>query len=564
MRAKAPRAQAKDGRAAPGQSATADSDQSGVSNQALRGSLERGHVPPALIPHLAASGLGNQAVQRMVGFEIETQMRVAQVAGNPSKADLAHAATDDSEFRKRSYLAHGAPLIGAGGEVLEALKKKEEIVGHRASNDPFTAEADEQADSGVSYLEYVTRPFDDTRDDAQALSRAMASIVAMHAYLLGRGTKAGQVTPVRSKDLSRFGTPTHNRVILASGSSSTGTVQASVGLRLDRVAKLMTRMGGKQPNETDQTTAKLTTPRRLLGRGLSSPENVVLDDTNANITGAAPRFAEAAIDEFRKPAHGLAALGDGAGNRDKLVGFIALLVQYVVSGQNVATYAKTMAPLMARTDFVALFNQLSTLDRAYLSENGGQVLADIVLFAAGRRGSVFAGNVALIPSVYGDVRYQAARAANLVTTNMLAGLTREQWLKGIATGTDFLTEASFRTAVPAAVAHAEEHIEGMGALGNLTNPVGAAREAGSVFEIRTAGGVLDYKMWYTHALDIFRYIRDLNDGKNVEISDTIQHLRASEDPLYNQLILSNDPKVFQKGMKQIQKRVERDLKARFT
>jgi len=499
--------------------------------------------------------------QRKVGFEFETNMETAAVTPGSTAKALRTAAGNPANFETREYLdaaGHG-PLRGPA-TIFNAMGKKDPIVNVRGN--PFTAEADESVDSGKSYLEYVTKPFDETKAGAGELSTAMGTIVAMHSDLIRRSLRAkGNPTPVRSKELSKFGTPAANTAIFASAGATNATIQASVGLRLDQVATLMSAIGGKQANESVQHAGRLAHSREMLGKGLGGPVGAVTDQT-ANITGASPRYARQAIADAQVDMNrGLAALGSTQDAMRKLTSVVALLVQYILTAPSVSTYPKVMAPLMARTDFGTLFGQLDATDKILLEDDDGDPFVELVVDAAGRRGVAVLGSQPLAPNVYSDARFAGARASGFVAVNMLAGLSREAWLRGIVQGTDYLSAVNFRTAVPGAPAHAEDHIESMGQFVGHTDPVGTDGVPGSVFEIRTAG-VLPFGAWYSHAMDIFNYILDMNDGGSAVFRSTFLDLATNNPPLWNRMT-SGNPKTVRKAMKGLTARAQNDILHRF-
>lgn len=494
-------------------------------------------------------------VQRKVGFEFETGMLTATYAPGTSRKRLRKGNTDDYQTRDYLDVDNDSPLEGAP-LTFNAMQKKEPIVNHRG--DPFTAEADEDVDSGKSNLEYVTKPFDDSPQGESEMRATVTKMALMHADLLERATKAKKTVPVKAKELSRYGTPTDGTAILASAGSTNATVQASVGLRLDRVVDLMSQMGGIQPGESQQKQQEMREGRGMLGKGLESPVGVNIDDTNANITGAAPRFAEMVFDEFNRDRGRQFQMTALQRDRAKVLGIVSLAVQYVLTAPSVATYPKVMAPLMARTDFVGLFAQLTDRSQRMLRANNGQLFVDLVLTACGKRGQQYPANQALIPSVYSDSRFDRQRQAGYVSTTMLSGLTRDRWLRGIPAGTDFLTADHFLTAVPNAPNNAEQHIESMGHLHGHTDPVGDEGLPGSVFEIRTAGGKMDYRFWYSHAADVFRYILELNNGQSPVLQNSVLKL-SRDDPTLYQKLLAGDKKSLAGALKTLSNDAQQEI-----
>ncbi|MGH9123180.1 MAG: hypothetical protein ACRDZ8_00405, partial [Acidimicrobiales bacterium] len=430
----------------------------------------------------------------------------------------------------------------------------------------FAAEADEEVGSGDSFLEYVTRPFEDTKSGAMEASKTVSKIVGMENKILSTvaGNKGNPVA-MKSSEFSSFGKPQPNTVILATNSND-GTVQASVGVRLDKVAELMSQMGAKQPGESTEQTKALSTGRSIIGAGLLSPDNA--DDTNADIVGAAPRFADRAITEYleqRNPGD-WTPFGDteeGQKRRDKLQSFVALLVEYILKAPGVKMYAKTMAPLLARTDFATMFSQLGKEDQVFLGDRNGLELRCLVKQACDYRGDNLDLGRAVVPSVYTDDRVKNAVQQHGIQHDMLAGLSIRDWLKGIANGKDYLTEAKFREAVPTAPVGAEHHLESLGHLGDQPNPVGRDAVEGSVFEIRTMGK-LHYGAWYKHAMEVVKYVYALNSGDPAAFKSNfnLDKLRTEDRKGYD-AVLNGDQKAMRPFLNRMRKAAETDIKQLF-
>src|SRR5690242_5175485 len=100
MTSQASRQRAPQSRAEPARQVAAPLARLGSTNVALlQRTLGNQALQRALAPRRAVP------VQRKVGFEIETNMAVAEVVGHPSKAELANAATDNNQYQRRDYLA---------------------------------------------------------------------------------------------------------------------------------------------------------------------------------------------------------------------------------------------------------------------------------------------------------------------------------------------------------------------------------------------------------------------------------------------------------------------------
>jgi hypothetical protein len=214
-----------------------------------------------------------------------------------------------------------------------------------------------------------------------------------------------------------------------------------------------------------------------------------------------------------------------------------MLASYVHEGtQGVGGYAKTIAnPIMARTDFAALYQQLPQAERNYFkaqSDQGHRTWLDLVLRTAWRiggplptgNGSVFSGNL------YNDVMYgpnplMARPADPRYQTNPLPNLTRRQWLEGIAfENVDRLTARNY----PRATRAQKEELESLGSYGNKVDLFGANQRRAPIFEFRGIPGNLPYTEWYAFAMSFFRYIREVNRGSVADYAQTLTPARQAD------------------------------------
>src|SRR5262249_30872347 len=210
-----------------------------------------------------------------------------------------------------------------------------------------------------------------------------------------------------------------------------GELQVNIGLRLDRVSTLMRGMA-KGGNETQQEEERRRPGREVMGSGINGA------DTNTDF-GAAPDAARAAIDKYKSD-------GARAGEQDfpgtfggsGLEGLVALVVSYLkgAAGNRIG-YAKSIAPLMARTDFGTLFGQLPDEDKKYIRAHPAAFEA-IVADASGLN---------MGQDMFPNGIYKDPRTAGAGDPNALAGLTRATWVGGIAAGFDFLTAKNFNKGI---------------------------------------------------------------------------------------------------------------------
>jgi hypothetical protein len=415
----------------------------------------------------------------------------------------------------------------------EALRKKTALV----EGNGFKLEADEQNGNGLSDMEFVTEPFDEMSGGAVAnLGRTLQAItgVADRLVALSKQRPGGLI---RAEELSEFGKATDRTVIMASQQSPIGgQMQASGGVRLDRVAALMENMGNlrekaiskdsghidevkgrndknqaKGIRENDQQNANRQEGRRVLG-------NAIGRDTNANITGMAPSLARVAIKE----------LDNKQVKSDGLIGLVALCVQYIggaASQSGVSGYAKTIAPLMARTDFAAQFKLLPEAEQAALKgpDNSGQLFVKLVMAAVQK----FNSKITADKDVFEKGIYRGDHQADDPVAQVLGGVTRQQWLSGIAKGTDLLTKANFPD--PKHEGRGD-HLESLGGFGDHTADISpttpdAKVVKGGVFELRSMGGMggdVPHPQWFGRAMSVVKYLHELNNGNEAYYKELLQ------------------------------------------
>jgi hypothetical protein len=315
----------------------------------------------------------------------------------------------------------------------------------------------EDHSAGRSALEVVTDPFDESTTGRGQLRTAMLGI---HATLTDVGANfnnwynAGHLP--RSTDLQGNAVRPNSFIYPAGGGQFVAKTQATVGLRLDKVANLLEDMfptGARAGATGVAGEAAPTTADRRQGRqeltgwdssGAPGPGQILL------IQGAAPDQARQAIQAYRAVNLGAPAA------TDNLTGLLSLIVAYLrMADQNrVTSYAKTVAPVMARTDFSALFGMLSPAEQTWYKANGGQRFFDLVqaapwLTTMNLADEVFAHGVQNPTHGVGQAQ----------------GLSRGKWLKGIPKGTDYLTGKKFPDKAQ------RKDIEGLGAYGKKTDAI---------------------------------------------------------------------------------------------
>jgi hypothetical protein len=209
---------------------------------------------------------------------------------------------------------------------------------------------------------------------------------------------------------------------------------------------------------------------------------------------------------------------------DELMGLVALIVQYMrTAATALGGYPKTIAPLMARTDFATIF----------------QMMPEEIYFR--REPDDFVELVRMAVSDYDmsqplftrGIYHNTPRRAE--HRDVLAGLSRDTWLRDMTQGTERLTALNFNDD-----GTAQPHLESLGGYGDKTESVGHAgvQLDAPIFEIRSMGQLMS-SQWYTQAMDVFLFLVSLNAGTPNPYKDTL----AKENPRLIAGMSSADPTI---------------------
>lgn|GEM_PF-3319109 len=423
----------------------------------------------ASLPAVSAgkTNAGGQVVQRAIGFEYETNAGTYLAAGPLTMAQRQNPALPPGT----NPLAKGTVIVGGMGGL--------------------SAKADLSAGGG-SNLELETNHFPETAGGRNSLNNALKKLERFCNLL---NNQAGNQPHFRSSHLATaFGgnAPVSNRYIHVTNAVN-GNPQASVGIALDKLEKLMERTAG------GPTGGPLAVP---VGAPMSRIELGVQAANVADfgIVGDAPRHVRQGIVNYVAAYAGPPALPGGFPSA-QLVGLSALILTYIVKGSSVGplAYAKQIAPLMARTDFGSMFTQdIPPGEQAFLSAGGGVAFLAMMtqaLLSAGVAGGM-------------GVQLFGVDPANAPGAGLSGNLTRQAWVAGISQGNDLLTTPTFPHAA------AGPQLFGLGAMGphhEHVDPAGANVLA-PVFELRRIRqGVLPHE-FTEMAMGIFDHIVALNSA----------------------------------------------------
>jgi hypothetical protein len=358
-----------------------------------------------------------------------------------------------------------------------------------ATADGLDFQADDTpAAADESVIEFVTKPFDETAPERTRLDGALGvieSFVTTTAPSLG--------TKVKAPALGLGGVTVTKPEVEFVLSSYDARPQATVGVRLDKLGAMMRDVfpgveTSSEAQERDPMREALTyftsvkyEKKKQKTSGLPPP---------IAILAAAPRLATQIADFHSKNLRPQPT--------DKLVSLVGLLYSYLNWGKAglAHSYAKTIATVMARTDFGTLFSMLSKDEK------------DFYKLAAGKRW------VELVQTVTGfsDTDLDAplfAKPLSKEPNEWYRDLTRRAWLTGIADERDLLTAQHYPTP------EGRQAIEGLGGYGSRADPVGRSREPGPIFEFRVLGykDMTQTATWRPMALSLFDYVVALNRGE---------------------------------------------------
>jgi hypothetical protein len=415
----------------------------------------RPHTPRRASPLLDLQRtLGNRSVagllQRKVGFEFEL--------GNADIRDLT-------------------------GGVKKRLPKGPTGTWAKADGLDFQAD-DSNVAADRSDIEFVTTAFDETATERARLDNALGVIEDFANWIPLNRAQLAVKMPLRGVTVTK-------QDVMFTVDDLTTKPQATVGVRLEKVGTMLQDVfpGAETAGEAqarDPMRAELTgytsqDYEQSRQSGLSPAEKILTETPRVR-----PR-----IDDFHSK-------NQGPQTSDGLVSIVALVSGYLRYGAADLPkgYAKTIATLMARTDFGTLFSLLSTTEKDYYKADGGKRWLALVQTTTG-----------LTAGELDQPIFVASGKLSLEPSTWYLALTRRKWLVGMTEGTDYLTAKNYPTAP------GKRAIEGLGAYGSRMDVVGGtAQAAGPIFEWRVLEYVdlADAATWRPVALNLFDYVVALN------------------------------------------------------
>jgi hypothetical protein len=439
--------------------------------------------------------VGNRAVQRAIGFELEIPLLATK---RPVRRGIRarHAVDAAADFGE----------LDAGWALSERLPKKHRLV----TGEHFGLEADD-AGPRSSDAEFVTDPFPENGAGRGALLRALTGIEDMAETInqlsetsraRGRFPLATELNATRVDDPETF----------LFGVAKLGKPQATFGLRLAQVGAFLKDIY-PAPNESPaegarrdagrEAVTKVSTARGRAALAAADPTTLSHGRQVARVMGLAPGLAVQALTAYR------AANPAAPPPTREILSLLALVYSYLEMGRRglVRSYAKTIGPLMARTDFRTLFTLLSEPERAYYSGRYGGRWSELVWSAPGYAA------LDIDHPVFEPIRESRER------TQWYRVVSRRAWLTEMAAdygwfsllgykARDLLSTGGFPTRA------GRREIEGLGGYGARTDVVQAPAgpvEAPILEQRMTPENMRlpDFSRW---ALRMFDYVVALNRG----------------------------------------------------
>ncbi|MEU6132951.1 hypothetical protein ABZ805_27540 [Saccharopolyspora sp. NPDC047091] len=438
-------------------------------------------------------------VQRDVGFEIEVPGIHTRAFSPPPKEkddagwELSPASSDwaprrAENTRKRSVLTppSQARLLEKGTKLVRA--------------DTFTIESDEALSQlpPSTDLEFVTIPFPETDQGAERLTETVSRILAVASLFNGDGIHTAESLAEAAKGSAQHPTdlpPNHSgtrhyteAAYVAYGFGGSGNPQATAGIRLDRVERLVQDLARPEVRG-DGPAAQQGESRLSLSAG---------DCTSR---------AQQGVDRHMRSVAGSGGPEPDPAPSGKLRGLLVVITAYLLHGDGRhEKYYKGVAPLMGRTDFGRMFTLLEPDEQDRLAANDGSLLVDLALGSAGLAGR------ADEPVLLGLGGPGQSRAIDFTE------LTRRRWLREITQGHDLLSKHGYEGYASRRTDEGFEHrkgaeFESMGALGFRTEDVHGVQAP--IFELRRLRPSVLRAEWAPLLLQVFNAVRAANTAPHV-------------------------------------------------
>lgn len=348
------------------------------------------------------------------------------------------------------------------------------------------------------HVEFVTKApgFQEGKDGRKKLVSSMNDMKKFGDKMIDAKSKAkvnveggGMSVP-----LSELAWRASSKILMTPRSYLEAEPQTTAGIRLDQLATLMDRF--TKQNYTEETAEQ--SKARKMGNSLlwgKQPRDQVTVSESPDEVNAAWGRVQTKYSGVNHPKHG--KLTDMALSKEA-IGLMSIMRSYLVTAAGGIAYAKSLAPMMARTNMVKMFNYLPDTEVDLFTDFPG-LFTELVLEASGMPGTgddpVMSGKTTYISKDHLDVLQQ---------------LTRKIWIEGITQGKDYLSEKDFPDQ------DVGQLLFGLGGLEEKTDVVGEKGDQynAPIFEFRRMQGAMPHYKWPSLALDIFEYISATNKGED--------------------------------------------------
>ncbi|BDD11547.1 hypothetical protein FUAX_39790 (plasmid) [Fulvitalea axinellae] len=340
-----------------------------------------------------------QPIQRAVGFEVE--VKNWKTYRTRPKGHPVMPWHIEREFTKGRYKHHTKDLLFKGRDY------------ELTADCPF---------AGNSVPEFITIPFEEDFDGLHRANKAFAQI----GELVDRMHHEAKIHPETLNRLDEYhahGSVEAPTAMIDALPKPDFHPQANVGLRLTAVTDLF-GLSSEKPITTP-VAERLTRIKSLRGQ----PQR-----RERRSMAQAREKAERALDKFRY----VFTIHEDWTPSEELLNLLAYMLHYIECPMiNYHEYPKSFFPIMARTDFFMMYRLLPFEEQDYFSENDGNMF--VKLFEMIKHSLPDIGELELDEEFFEEGIRNDQEADNY----RLDGLTRKEWIRGVATGKDLLTSRNF-------------------------------------------------------------------------------------------------------------------------
>jgi hypothetical protein len=447
------------------------------------------------LAHVAQPGGASTAspVRRKIGFEFETNhVFIKRANGGPQPPAAAYAA--------------GAGATAWAHPQATWLRKGQTVL----KRPDIEVQADEW--HGWADLEVVTAPFEENTNGRNRLRNAMTSLNGLiTAYANLGAAPAGDFVSARALAGQGFQVKMSDAIFSGPWRAAGTAPQVTMGIRLQNVANIVADLHrDRNENALDRAARN---PGRLRMRVAdpvvaTRPRKLAAGSEAATLATAARRARDTHTNY--QAANNAAP----AGAQPALEGLLTIVFTYIEGMAHKSAFLKSFTPLMAKTDLATMWTTLPPAVKTYYRTANPAGVTNFEALVAMRYAArmdqpLFSGLPANAPFDEDD--------QPLGQPQWYQGLTLRSWLRGIASqrrvlgvfsrrGVDQLTNKNF----PGRPAN--KTLLGYGALGSRMDTHAATQDKLPVFELRSATRLINYAQARQWSLDMFDYIRSLNNN----------------------------------------------------